>query len=273
MEEMVDAGLHRGDLVVAVGGGSILDLAGFAASVYYRGIDLLSVPTTLLAQVDAAIGAKTGVNLTKGKNLAGTFHRPIGVVVDVELLASLPQEEFNSGMAEVVKYGLSIDGDLLGRISSSAGRIESRDPGALTALVGRCAEIKAQIVTADEREQGRRAVLNYGHTIGHAIEHDAGGSLRHGEAISLGMMAAAFVAESKGWIGQREVDMHEAALVPWRLPVSADLDPSRLRAIWRRDKKFHDGSRLVLLRGIGHAEVGVAVKDDLIVSALERLGG
>jgi len=271
-ERAADLALHRGDLVAAVGGGVLTDLAGFVASTFNRGMPLLHLPTTLLAQVDAAVGGKTAINLPQGKNLVGTFHQPAAVVCDVAVLRSLPQEELRSGLAEAVKCGLIADVSLLGEIEERASDLLGADPGALARLVRRAVAIKAEIVASDERDRGRRAVLNYGHTFAHAIEATAGyGAWRHGEAVAVGMMAAAFLARELGRIDEDTVALHERVLGSLGLPVRAELDLDALEEAWKRDKKYERGVRFVLLAEAGRAEAGVAAPRETVARALERL--
>ena len=263
---------HRKDVVVAFGGGVIGDLAGFVASTYARGLRFVQVPTSLLAQVDAAIGGKTGVNLPQGKNLVGSFHQPLAVVADVRMLRTLPDEELRSGLAEVVKYGLISDPSLLELIATGAGRIFDRDEVTLTEVVRRSAAIKAAIVSDDEREQGKRAWLNYGHTLGHAIEQARSfEGIRHGEAVALGMMAAAYIAEDTGRIDEEAVALHRTTLEAVGLPVRASLELGVLQDAMARDKKYEGGIRFVLLEGIGRPQAGVLVDADVIERALKRM--
>ena len=276
--------LHRHDLVVALGGGVVTDLAGFAASTYHRGIAVVHLPSTLLGQVDAAIGGKTGVNLPAGKNLVGTFHQPLGVLCDVDLLVGLPEPELRSGLAEVTKYGFLVDPVLLEQVESRSRDLLALDRELVVEVVGRCAEIKARIVAADEREGGRRAWLNYGHTFGHAIER-AGGfeGIRHGEAVSLGMMAASLLAFEMGRVNEACVERHRAVLSAAGLPVSARLDLATLESAWVHDKKYRRGVRFVLLmqptdmnpdmkaKGLGVPEAGVSASRDAVERALARL--
>lgn len=271
-DELAAVPAHRGDVVVAVGGGVVGDLAGFVASTYARGLPLLQVPTSLLAQVDAAIGGKTAVNLAAGKNLIGTFHQPVAVVADIDTLATLPEEEFVSGMAEVIKYGLIAEPNLLGYVTDNSDTLKRRDPVVLQDIVARCAAIKAGIVASDETEQGRRAHLNYGHTFAHAIEHLHGyGALRHGEAVALGMMAAASLARELGYLDDGDVRLHRRILQALGLPVSAPLEVDDLAAAWQRDKKYRDGVRFVLLQRIGFPVAGIEADRDTIRVALERM--
>jgi shikimate kinase/3-dehydroquinate synthase len=273
LRALAEAGLHRGDVVVGFGGGVITDIAGYVASVYMRGVALAQVATSLLAQVDAAIGGKTAVNLEHARNLVGTIHQPVVVVCDVDLLATLPRAELVSGLAEVVKYGLIVAPDLLAVIEAQREAIARAEPCALAEIVTRSVGIKASIVAADEREQGERAHLNYGHTWAHAIEHAAGyGHLRHGEAVALGMMAAAHLALVLGRIGDAEVEAHRRALASVQLPTSAALELERLERAWAHDKKYRGGVRFVLLSGLGRPEAGIAAPREAILRAVERLG-
>jgi shikimate kinase/3-dehydroquinate synthase len=271
-EELADLAAHRHDLVVSVGGGVITDLAGFVASTYNRGMPVVHVPTTLLAQVDAAIGGKTGVNLPQGKNLVGTFHQPRLVVCDVGVLESLPVPELRAGMAEVAKYGFISDPELLEVLESKSGDLLEGEPHLLADVVARSVEIKAAVVSVDEREHGGRAVLNYGHTFAHAIERAAGFErIRHGEAVALGMMAAAYLARGLGRIGESVVAAHRRVLQALELPVTASLDFDTLHEAWLRDKKYQGAVRFVLLDEIGRAEPGITAPREAVEEALKRL--
>ena len=271
-EELADLTAHRNDLVVAVGGGVITDLSGFVASTFNRGMPVVHVPTTLLAQVDAAIGGKTGVNLPQGKNLVGTFHQPRLVVCDVAVLESLPVAELRAGMAEVAKYGFISDPELLEILESKAGDLLDGEPHLLADVVARSVEIKAGVVSADELERGGRAVLNYGHTFAHAIEHAAGyEGIRHGEAVALGMMAAAYLARGLGRVDDAAVAAHRRVLQALELPVTASLDYDTLHEAWLRDKKYEGGIRFVLLGDMGRAEPGITAPREAVEEALKRL--
>jgi len=238
-------GLLRGDSVVALGGGVVGDTAGFTASVYYRGVDVVQVPTTLLAMVDAAIGGKTGVNLPEGKNLVGAFHQPLAVLADPRALATIPEREYRCGLGEVAKYALLGD-DF---VSSCAPRLVARDPDVLADVIARSAAIKAAYVAADEFERtGARAVLNYGHTLAHALETASGHALLHGEAVAVGLVFAGHLAGTLERIDQRAVAHHEELVGALGLPVEA---PPGLRAddvvpIMARDKKSGGGLTFVL---------------------------
>ncbi|HWC14415.1 MAG TPA: 3-dehydroquinate synthase [Actinomycetota bacterium] len=269
LQEMADRGAHRSDLVVGFGGGVVCDLAGFIASVYHRGMPVLHVPTTLLAQVDAAIGGKTAVNLPQGKNLIGTIHQPLAVICDVSLLRSLPVEEVRSALAEVVKYGFISDPDLLGVVSEEIDPLLACEPDVLQSVVRRSCAIKARVVAMDETEAGHREILNYGHTFGHAIEHETG--TRHGEAISVGMMAAAHLAHDLGMLDAQGVEMHADVLGKAGLPLAREFDTARVLGTLKRDKKHRGGTRFVLLAGIGSPRVGVEATDAQIEDALRKV--
>jgi 5-deoxy-5-amino-3-dehydroquinate synthase len=243
-------GLLRGDAVVALGGGVVGDTAGFAAAVYHRGIAVVQAPTTLLAQVDAAIGGKTAVNLPEGKNLVGAFHQPIVVLADVGTLATLPPREYRAGLGEIAKYSLMPGGDeVAGLVRDHADAILARDAGTLTRLVAACAAIKAAVVAADPEERtGVRAKLNYGHTLAHALETEGGYELLHGEAVAVGLVFASALAGALERIDTRVVDHHREVLLALDLPVSVpgDADPDELLAVMRRDKKAVGGLTFVL---------------------------
>ena len=271
-DELSRAGAHRHDLVLSLGGGVVCDVAGFVSSTYHRGMPVAHVPTTLLAQVDAAIGGKTGVNLVHGKNLVGTIHQPELVVCDVRLLLTLPSAEVTSGLAEVVKYGLIGDPDLLSFLEANVTDVKALKPEVMIELVTRSVEIKARFVERDERERGPRAHLNYGHTFAHALEQASGfEGLRHGEAVAVGIMAAAYLAEELGRMGPGDVEAHQRALGSAGLPTAMNCDLESLEPAWRHDKKYRGGVRFVLLNGLGRPEAGIAVPRPVLQRALERL--
>ncbi len=264
---LVRAELDRQSFVVALGGGVIGDLAGFVASIFCRGIPLIQIPTTVVAQVDSAVGGKTGVNSGLGKNLLGTFHAPSLVIADIGTLDTLPDREFNEGFAEIIKHGVIRDRALLEGLAA----FDRRDSAALGAIIRRNVEIKAAIVGADEFERtGERALLNFGHTIGHAIEHAAGyGRLLHGEAISLGMVAAGRLSMEKAELPDADFAQMLARLRQFALPtrLADDVDTAAIMASLRRDKKFAAGRiRFVLCPALGSAflsEPGEVTADDL----------
>ena len=252
-------------MLVALGGGVVGDLTGFAAASYMRGIRFVQIPTSLLAMVDSSVGGKTGINLAAGKNLAGAFHQPLAVFVDTETLATLPAREFAAGMAEVVKYGVALDAQFFGWLEQHAAAIQTREPAALERMVARCCEIKAAVVSQDEREGGLRAVLNFGHTLGHAIEKVTGFSgVLHGEAVALGMpFALALSLAAKGFPAQ-DADRVVALLDKFGLNVARlkpkNLDWRELRAAMGQDKKSAGGAvRFVLCDRLGHCGLPEAI--------------
>ena len=260
--EMARLAVDRHTHVIGVGGGVVGDLAGFAAATFGRGLPVWHVPTTLVAQVDSAIGGKTGINLGAGKNLVGSFWQPRGVIADVDTLATLPDREFKSGMAEVVKYGMILDPAFFDWLEANAGTILARDAVALRHVVSRSAALKADVVERDEREiTGLRAILNYGHTFAHAYETAAGyGTLLHGEAVAIGMVSAAALAHSLGRIGPDVVTRQEQLLrsfdLPVTVPTGAAFASDALLATMARDKKTVGGRlRFVLPTQIGHVEL------------------
>jgi 5-deoxy-5-amino-3-dehydroquinate synthase len=242
---LAEWGLLRGDAIVAVGGGVVGDTAGFTAAVYYRGVDVVQVPTTLLAMVDAAIGGKTGVNLPEGKNLVGAFHQPLAVLADPAVLSSLSDREYHCGLGEVAKYALMGD-DFVG---ADAGALANRHPFVLEETIRRCVTIKARYVADDEFERtGVRAALNYGHTLAHALETATGHALLHGEAVAVGLVFAGHLAGALERVDQREVAHHESLVASLGLPIIA---PPGLRAddllpIMARDKKSGGALTFVL---------------------------
>ncbi len=268
--ELARMAVDRATHVVAVGGGVVGDLAGFVAACFARGLPLWHVPTTLVAQVDSAIGGKTGVNLPEGKNLVGVFWQPQGVIADIQTLTTLPEREFTSGLAEVVKYGMILDADFFAWLESKAEMVLARSPAELAAAVERSAALKAGVVERDEREvSGLRAALNYGHTFGHAYETASGyGTLLHGEAVALGMSRAARLATILGRLDPTIAPRQDRLLARFGLPVSprtAAGTPDELLAIMARDKKALGGRlRFVLPDQIGHVELVADIDPGLI---------
>jgi 3-dehydroquinate synthase len=257
-DALVRARLHRDAAIVALGGGVVGDVAGFAAAIYQRGIAHLQVPTTLLAQVDSAVGGKTGVNHRAGKNLIGAFHQPCGVLADITTLRTLPERELRAGLAEVIKYGLLADVRFLEWLEGSLERLLACEEAALEFAVQRSCEIKARIVATDEREQGQRALLNLGHTFGHAIESATGyHDWLHGEAVSVGLLMAARLSARLGWLGDADVERVRALLQRASLPTSApQVGAARALEFIAMDKKVQDGKvRLILLPRLGEARV------------------
>lgn len=264
-----DSGVDRGDMVVALGGGTVGDAAGFAGSTWLRGVSVIQCPTTLLAQVDSAVGGKTGVNLPEGKNLVGSFHQPKAVIADVECLRSLSARDYRQGLAEAVKYGLGEDPALLGWIETHAAEIRRRDTGLLVGLVARCAAIKADVVRQDEKEQkGVRERLNLGHTVAHGLEAASGyGGWSHGDAVSVGMVVAAHLSYRLGLCGRETPARLLELLAKLGLPVTPDRDWEEIMPHLLRDKKFRGGNpRLVLPR----TKDGAVVRDDVPLKVLQE---
>jgi len=283
--ELVDAlvrlGVGRDGCVVALGGGVAGDVAGFVAATYLRGIPLVQVPTTLLAMVDASVGGKTGVDTAAGKNLVGAFHQPRLVVADPEVLASLPEAELRAGLAEAVKHGAIADAAYLDGIARDADRLLGRDAGALAALVARSVEIKAEVVAADPWEAGRRASLNFGHTVGHALEALSGYTLPHGHAVAIGMVAEALIGESAGVTEPGTAARLQGVLDRLGLPTGwpAGMDPAAVLAQSGRDKKVRAGriryamiARVGVAARTGAGEWTVEVPDQVAAEALGALG-
>ena len=274
-EALVRAGADRGSAVVAVGGGVVGDTAGFAAATFLRGVTLAHIPTTLLAQVDSSIGGKVGVNLALGKNLIGAFHQPAVVLIDPLFLSTLPRREFRSGLYEVVKYGMIASRDLFDRVASSMKAIFARDANVLAPAIVESCRIKANVVSEDEREGGLRRSLNFGHTVGHALEAVTKyRRFRHGEAIAYGMLAAADLAVARGALAERERQALAgliAQLGP--LPPVVDLPISEVMEAVRRDKKVVNGRlHFVIAIQVGATMTIDDVSEEELQDALARLG-
>ena len=249
---------ERNTTLIALGGGVIGDLTGFAAAIYLRGVPFIQMPTTLLAQVDSSVGGKTGINHPLGKNMIGAFYQPRLVLADTATLDTLPERELAAGLAEVIKYGLSLDAALFDWLDANIGRLCARDPEALAYVIRRCCEIKAAVVATDERESGARALLNLGHTFGHAIESGLSyGTWLHGEAVAAGSAMAARLSQRMGLISPADVHRIESLISRAGLPLRAPaLGVDRYLDLMGLDKKVEGGRlRLILLRGIGEAYV------------------
>lgn len=271
-DALYDSAADRQTAVVAVGGGVVGDLAGFAAATYNRGLPLLMVPTTLLAMVDSSVGGKVGVNHPKGKNLIGAFHQPAGVWIDTGFLTTLPEREFLSGLAEVVKYGVILDAEFFASLESNAAAVRAREPSVLVPVIARCCRLKADVVEKDEREEtGLRAVLNYGHTFAHAFETVGGyGGWLHGEAVAAGMVCASRLAERHGLIGPELTDRQRKLLDAFGLPTAPNpawpIDD--MVGVMRRDKKATGGRmRFILPKTLG----AVALYDDVPESLVREV--
>ncbi|MGH8481050.1 MAG: 3-dehydroquinate synthase [Nevskiaceae bacterium] len=259
LDWLLESGLPRDGVVVALGGGVVGDLAGFAAAICHRGVDFIQAPTTLLAQVDSSVGGKTGVNHLRGKNLIGAFHQPRAVVADLDTLKTLPRRELLAGIAEVIKYGLLGDAEFFGQLEASLDALLGLDPATLAAVVAHCCRMKTRIVSQDERETGPRALLNLGHTFGHAVEAHVGyeGWL-HGEAVAVGLCMAADLSRRLGGLSVVDAARAQALVARAGLPTRppAGLSPERFLELMGHDKKVKAGKlRLVLLKALGQATV------------------
>lgn len=247
--------------LIALGGGVIGDMTGFAAASFMRGVNFIQIPTTLLSQVDSSVGGKTGINHPKGKNMIGAFWQPQMVLADMHTLTTLPQRELSAGMAEVIKYALIMDADFLTWLEDNMSALMSLDKVALAEAVARCCQYKADIVAQDERESGKRALLNFGHTFGHVIEtHEGYGKWLHGEAVAAGMVQAAQLSQQMGWISEQDVQRISEVLQAAHLPIKPPaIDTQTALGLMQHDKKVKSGQvRLILLKSVGEAEIGRA---------------
>ncbi len=272
IDALIEARFHRDACLVALGGGVVGDIGGFAAACYQRGISYVQVPTTLLAQVDSSVGGKTAVNHPQAKNMIGAFYQPHCVIADTDTLSTLPRREFAAGMAEVVKYGLILDAEFFGWLEAHLEDVLSLDADALRVVVRKSCELKAAIVAEDEHERGRRALLNLGHTFGHALE-SIGNYERwlHGEAVAIGMVLAAKTSAALGSLDSADVERISALLARAGLPTDApDVDTGRVLEIMQLDKKTTArGLNLILLEGIGNGVIRPAPDSDVLQAALE----
>ncbi|MBM3782973.1 MAG: 3-dehydroquinate synthase [Acidobacteria bacterium] len=271
-ERMLALGADRSSIIVAFGGGIVGDTGGFLAAVFMRGIPVIQAPTTLLAQVDAAIGGKTGVNLASGKNLMGAFHQPLAVLIDPSVLDTLPEREYRSGLYEVVKYGIIASPKLFDLLAVQSQDVLARKPDAVDFLIDDSVRIKAEVVTADEKESDLRRILNYGHTLGHALEAETNYErLLHGEAVAYGMNAAAYLAERLGVVSKPEaVEMRRVTNLYGPIPAIGDLSPEALAGHILKDKKTVQGkTHFVLAEAIGRVRVvsGIAGSDVVAAAA------
>ena len=274
-DALVDMAADRKTIVIAIGGGVVGDLAGFVAATYARGLRFVQVPTTLLAMVDSSVGGKTGINHPQGKNLIGAFHQPAGVLIDTDVLKSLPDREYRSGLAEVVKYGVILDAEFLAWLENNIEGLNSRNDDVLRHIIARSCELKADVVERDENETlGLRAVLNYGHTFAHAFEALAGyGSLMHGEAVSIGMICASRLAEKLGRISsadtQRQSDLLAALNLPVEVPIELQRRQEEIVGCMMLDKKTEGKElRFILPTRMGHVETVRGISPEIALSAL-----
>lgn len=272
LERMAEAGLIRDSAVITLGGGMVGDLGGFVASVFMRGVPVIGVPTTLLAQLDSSIGGKTAVNLLRGKNLVGTFHQPRAVICDVECLQTLDERHYRQGFAEAIKYGVVFDESVHSVLADEASALGRKDPAILEDLVARCAGIKAEVVSADERElSGERMLLNFGHTYGHALEAAGEGKLLHGEAVSLGMVFAAELSSEIGELPREDVDAIRDLISRYGLPTSHDHDFHATKRYLLADKKRGDDLRWVILERLRQPKIVSWISEEHLRAAAERL--
>lgn len=275
-DQLLSGRHNRTTTLVALGGGVVGDMTGFAAATYQRGVDFIQVPTTLLAQVDSSVGGKTAVNHPMGKNMIGAFHQPRAVLVDTTTLHSLPPREFAAGLAEVIKYGLIADAAFYAWLERHMDALVARDEALLAEAIARSCDCKARVVAADETEAGLRAILNLGHTFGHAIETAAGyGVLLHGEAVAVGMVMALQASVSLGWVDAAEVERLRQLLLRAGLPVTppAGLEQDVFLGLMAVDKKVTDGRlRLVLLQAVGDAVVTDQLPEVALRALLDEAG-
>ncbi|MDO8954682.1 MAG: 3-dehydroquinate synthase [Gammaproteobacteria bacterium] len=271
IDALLKAKFSRQCTLIALGGGVVGDITGFAASCYQRGVDYIQVPTTLLAQVDSSVGGKTAVNHPLGKNMIGAFYQPKAVIIDVDTLATLPKREFAAGLAEVIKYGLIYDANFFAWLEQHADAIKSRDTAILSQMIERCCQIKADIVAQDERESHIRMILNFGHTFAHAIETTLGhGEILHGEAVAIGMVLATKLSEQLGLVHYHLVERLESWLNAMQLPIyipqQCKIEPM-LDAMERDKKKAGDSLRFIVLEDLGRA----LIKGDVPLSFVSDL--
>ena len=277
-DRLAELGFTRSDAVVGFGGGATTDLAGFVAATWLRGVRYVSVPTTVLGMVDAAVGGKTGINIPAGKNLVGAFHEPVGVLCDLDMLATLAADEIRAGLAEVVKCGFIADPEITRLIAGDPDGAMTPGHPVQAELITRGIRVKAKVVSGDLREATSsgsrvgRELLNYGHTLGHAIERAEGFTWRHGEAISVGMVYAAELAAELGWCDQDFVDLHRSQLTALGLPTRHEGSWEELRATMALDKKTRGSTlRFVLLHGAGQPEICVGPDEEALVRSYERV--
>ena len=275
-DALLESRHNRTTTLIALGGGVVGDMTGFAAACYQRGVDFIQVPTTLLSQVDSSVGGKTGINHPLGKNMVGAFYQPRSVIIDIATLSTLPDKELSAGLAEVIKYGLIADRDFFAWLEANLDALLGRDEAALAWAIERSCRIKAEVVAEDEKEGGRRAILNLGHTFGHAIETALGyGAWLHGEAVAAGMCMAAELSRRQGWLSAAEVERTRALLRRAQLPTRSppDLAVERYLSLMAVDKKVVDGRlRLVLLRALGRACVSDDIPGQAVAATLRDCG-
>ena len=270
ISQMIEFGCDRTTTIISLGGGAVGDVSGFISSTFMRGIEYFQIPTTLLSMVDSSIGGKTGINIPQGKNLVGTFYQPRAVFIDQYLLNSLPNEEIISGIGEIIKYGAILDIDFFNEITEWVQDIKNFP---FEKAIATCCKLKADIVSKDEEDNGIRTILNFGHTIGHALELKFGfNSLKHGEAVSMGMLSAGYISYKIGKINKKEFDLLEHTIRSLPLPNLKKLDIEEILSFIKRDKKYEKGKlKFVTLKKIGHAEVTKNIDDKLLRESIKIL--
>jgi 3-dehydroquinate synthase len=272
-EEMAERGADRSSVVIAFGGGIVTDLAGFLAAIFMRGVPVIQIPTTLLAQVDAAVGGKTGANLAAGKNLIGAFHQPLAVLIDPAVLSTLPEREYRAGLYEIVKTGIIASEPLFRLLADRSADVLAQSPAVVDHIVAESVRIKAEVVSADERENGLRKILNFGHTFGHALEAETGyAAFLHGEAVSWGMRAATYLARDLAMLGEEDTESILAALELYGpIPSLAGISAERLRARLVKDKKtIRSRVHFVLPVRIGEVVVRADIPEQPVMRAIEQ---
>ncbi|MDI6741738.1 MAG: 3-dehydroquinate synthase [Smithella sp.] len=271
---LMDNRADRGTCLIALGGGVVGDIAGFVASIFMRGVPCIQIPTTLVAQVDSSIGGKTGVDLSHGKNLLGTFYQPTAVFADLHFLKTLPEKEFNNGLAEIIKYGIIDDEKMFCSLEDNMEAIKSGDPKLLLSMVAGCCQIKKSVVEIDEKEHGLRRILNYGHTLGHALETISKYKITHGEGVALGMIAAARISEKTGYLEKEARERIEALIAQAGLPVkiSRSMDGEKIITQLKMDKKKKGNVvHFVLLKKIGLPFINGHVENGVIAGVIEEM--
>lgn len=272
-ETLIMEGLDRKSLLIALGGGVVGDLTGFAAATYLRGISFIQIPTTLLAQVDSSVGGKTGVDFLKYKNMIGAFHQPSLVYMNLNTLKSLPTKEFACGMGEVLKTGLICDKDFYNFVCNAKDQITALDLSVISKMIRRCCEIKAGVVERDPKEQGERALLNLGHTIGHAVEKQMNFRLLHGQCVGLGMIAAAYISMGRGLLSKEEYETIRHGCSIFGLPLSVKgLNKEDILLATKKDKKMENGAvKFILMDGIGKTFIDKTVTDKELLEGIEEI--
>lgn len=268
--KLIEDKFDRNDIIIALGGGVVGDLAGFAAATYLRGIDFIQVPTTLLAMADSSIGGKTGVDFMAYKNMVGAFHQPKLVYMNLSTLKSLPEREFNSGMSEIIKHGLIKDAEFYKWLKDNMNEVKSLNYEALKQMVIRSCKVKKDVVEADPKEKGERALLNFGHTIGHAIEKLYDFKLLHGECVAIGMVAAAYISCKRSFLSESDLEDISKTIMSYGLPVKiSGLSPEEIYTVTKLDKKMEsDKIKYVYLEKIGKAVIDTTVSKDEIIDAI-----